>query len=120
MVRIIFLSPYLIFVLPVGLTDKVISDKSVSFFFPSCGTIPPPVIMVQNVSFRYNDKTPMIYRNLEFGIDLDTRLGNFTFFSLLSLLEYNVFYVTPQHSLFLIFSSRWKEWRRYVTFWLSS
>jgi len=58
-----------------GLTDKVVTDKNVSFYFPSCGTIPPPVIMVQNVSFRYNDKTPWIYRNLEFGIDLDTRLA---------------------------------------------
>lgn len=69
-----------------------------NFFFPSCGTIPPPVIMVrsrpkclkpdlanncdvtillqvQNVSFRYNDTTPYIYKNLEFGIDLDTRLA---------------------------------------------
>lgn len=37
--------------------------------------IPPPVIMVQNVSFRYNDTTPWIYHNLEFGIDLDTRVA---------------------------------------------
>jgi ATP-binding cassette subfamily F protein 2 len=29
----------------------------------------------QNVSFRYNDETPWIYRNLEFGLDLDTRLA---------------------------------------------
>lgn len=58
-----------------GLTDKVTDDKTLNFSFPSCGTIPPPVIMVQNVSFRYNDKTPFIYRNLEFGIDLDTRLA---------------------------------------------
>jgi len=58
-----------------GLTDKVGTDKSVSFYFPSCGTIPPPVIMVQNVTFRYNDESPIIYRNLEFGIDLDTRLA---------------------------------------------
>ncbi len=36
--------------------------------------------MVQNVSFRYNDKTPTIYRNLEFGIDLDTRLGRCIFY----------------------------------------
>ncbi|GLH13841.1 hypothetical protein R5R35_002327 [Gryllus longicercus] len=58
-----------------GLTEKVISDKTVHFYFPSCGTIPPPVIMVQNVSFRYNENTPQIYKNLEFGIDLDTRLA---------------------------------------------
>ena len=30
-----------------GLTEKVTSDRSVSFCFYSCGEIPPPVIMVQ-------------------------------------------------------------------------
>merc|ERR1711997_622894 len=58
-----------------GLTEKVTTDKSQSFYFYSCGTIPPPVIMVQNVSFRYNDNTEYIYKNLEFGVDLDTRLA---------------------------------------------
>lgn len=58
-----------------GLTEKVTNDKSLNFYFPSCGTIPPPVIMVQNVSFRYNEDSPWIYKNLEFGIDLDTRLA---------------------------------------------
>merc|ERR1712038_582118 len=58
-----------------GLTQKVVADKSVSFYFFSCGTIPPPVIMVQKVSFRYNETTPWIYKNLEFGMDLDTRLA---------------------------------------------
>ncbi|XP_011188962.1 ATP-binding cassette sub-family F member 2 [Zeugodacus cucurbitae] len=58
-----------------GLTEKVTDDKVLNFYFPSCGTVPPPVIMVQNVSFRYNDTTPWIYKNLEFGIDLDTRLA---------------------------------------------
>merc|ERR1712133_343391 len=58
-----------------GLTEKVTSDRSVSFCFYDCGKIPPPVIMVQNVSFRYSDDTPYIYKNLEFGVDLDTRLA---------------------------------------------
>ncbi|CAD7087439.1 unnamed protein product [Hermetia illucens] len=58
-----------------GLTEKVIDDKTLNFYFPSCGTIPPPVIMVQNVSFSYNENSPPIYKNLEFGIDLDTRLA---------------------------------------------
>jgi len=31
--------------------------------------------MVQNISFRYKPNTPWIYRNVEFGIDLDTRLA---------------------------------------------
>jgi ATP-binding cassette subfamily F protein 2 len=58
-----------------GLTEKVSTDRTVSFCFYDCGKIPPPVIMVQNVSFRYNDDTPYIYKNLEFGMDLDTRLA---------------------------------------------
>lgn len=58
-----------------GLTEKIIADKTVQFYFPSCGTIPPPVIMVQNVSFRYSDNGPFIYKNLEFGIDLDSRIA---------------------------------------------
>ncbi|XP_071966119.1 ATP-binding cassette sub-family F member 2-like [Antedon mediterranea] len=58
-----------------GLTERVYNDKSVSFFFPACGKIPPPVIMVENVSFRYADDKPFIYNNLEFGIDLDSRIA---------------------------------------------
>merc|ERR1739844_771051 len=58
-----------------GLTEKVEKEHSLSFVFYACGKIPPPVIMVQNVSFRYNDTTPWIYKNLEFGLDLDTRLA---------------------------------------------
>jgi len=58
-----------------GLTDKVEKDKTLSFVFPSCGKIPPPVIMVQNVSFRYHDRDEWIYRNLDFGVDLDARVA---------------------------------------------
>ena len=31
--------------------------------------------MVQNVSFRYADDQPWIYKNLDFGIDLETRVA---------------------------------------------
>ncbi|XP_033099294.1 ATP-binding cassette sub-family F member 2-like [Anneissia japonica] len=58
-----------------GLTEKVYADKSVSFYFPACGKIPPPVIMVENVSFKYAEDKPHIYKNLEFGIDLDSRIA---------------------------------------------
>lgn len=58
-----------------GLTEKVVADKLVEFYFPSCGKIPPPVIMVQNVSFRYSDDTPWIYKKIEFGVDLDSRIA---------------------------------------------
>jgi len=29
--------------------------QNLSFYFMDCGDIPPPVIQVQNVSFRYKD-----------------------------------------------------------------
>jgi ATP-binding cassette subfamily F protein 2 len=58
-----------------GLAEKISTDKTVSFYFPDCGGIPPPVIMVQNVSFRYQDDKPYIYKNLEFGVDLDSRVA---------------------------------------------
>ncbi|XP_059174746.1 ATP-binding cassette sub-family F member 2-like [Physella acuta] len=58
-----------------GLTERVASDKTVSFYFPSCGVIPPPVIMVQHVSFQYSETQKHIYKDLDFGIDLDTRVA---------------------------------------------
>lgn len=58
-----------------GLTARVASDKNLSFYFMDCGEIPPPVIQVQNVSFCYKDGAPLIYTDLEFGIDLDTRVA---------------------------------------------
>ena len=36
-----------------GLTEKVTSDRSVSFCFYSCGEIPPPVIMVQVIFYLF-------------------------------------------------------------------
>ncbi|CAG9809453.1 unnamed protein product [Chironomus riparius] len=58
-----------------GLTERAVEEKMLNFYFPSCQKLPPPIIMVQNVSFRYNDKTPYIYKDLEFGIDLESRLA---------------------------------------------
>ena len=44
-----------------GLTEKVVQDKVVSFSFPDCGGLPPPVIMVQLVSFRYGPDKVKFY-----------------------------------------------------------
>merc|ERR1719145_401588 len=38
-----------------GLTEKVTKESAVTFHFYSCGELPPPVIMVENVSFKYSD-----------------------------------------------------------------
>lgn len=58
-----------------GLTERVSSDKTLTFYFPSCGTLPPPVIMVQHISYKYADDKPLIYDNVDFGMDLDTRVA---------------------------------------------
>ena len=47
-----------------GLAEKVVHDKVVSFLFPDCGKLPPPVIMVQMVSFRY-EKSKVRRRELK-------------------------------------------------------
>jgi ATP-binding cassette subfamily F protein 2 len=58
-----------------GLTERVVQEKVKEFCFFDPGTIPPPVIMVQHVSFKYDDDKPLIYKDLDFGIDLDTRVA---------------------------------------------
>uniref|UniRef100_A0AC35TP63 ATP-binding cassette sub-family F member 2 n=1 Tax=Rhabditophanes sp. KR3021 TaxID=114890 RepID=A0AC35TP63_9BILA len=75
-----------------GLTQKVEVETVKQFYFFDPGHVPPPVIMVQNISFKYNETSPPIYTNLEFGIDMDTRValvgpngaGKSTFFKLLA------------------------------------
>ena len=58
-----------------GLAQKVQVEHNLEFSFPDCGNIPPPVIMVQNVSFKYSPESAYIYQDLEFGIDLDSRIA---------------------------------------------
>lgn len=58
-----------------GLTEKVGSERNVEFYFPDCGKLPPPVIAVENVSFKYADDKPLLYKGLDFGMDLDTRIA---------------------------------------------
>jgi len=58
-----------------GLAEKVEKDQTLEFYFYECGELPPPVIMVQHVSFRYDKDKPFIYKDLEFGLDLDTRVA---------------------------------------------
>jgi len=58
-----------------GLTDKVVADKSLEFYFYECGELALPVISVKDVSFRYTEEKPFIYQGLEFGLDLDSRVA---------------------------------------------
>jgi len=58
-----------------GLTARVLTDRTLTFYFPDCGPLPPPVIMVQHVSFGYAPNKPLIYKDIDFGIDLDTKVA---------------------------------------------
>lgn len=40
-----------------GLTEKVVTETVKQFYFFDSGHIPPPVIMIQHVSFRYNENS---------------------------------------------------------------
>ena len=43
-----------IFVIDLCIHRESLLLQFVTFYFPDCGKIPPPVISVQNVSFQYN------------------------------------------------------------------
>ncbi|EDO37542.1 predicted protein [Nematostella vectensis] len=58
-----------------GLTDKVVKDKVLTFYFNDCGTLAPPVVQVQHMSFQYAPDKPLIYKNVEFGLDLESRVA---------------------------------------------
>jgi len=58
-----------------GMTEKVHREKTVTFKFADIQKLPPPILSCNNVWFRYNQETPWIYEDLEFGMDLDTRVA---------------------------------------------
>ena len=47
----------------------------VTFKFTNIQKLPPPILSCQSLFFRYTETTPWIYENLEFGMDLDTRVA---------------------------------------------
>ncbi|KAJ3338607.1 ABC transporter ATP-binding protein arb1 [Gonapodya sp. JEL0774] len=59
-----------------GLVEEVESDKQFKFRFENVGKLPPPVLTFTNVSFSYTGKKENdIYRNLDFGVDMDSRVA---------------------------------------------
>ncbi|KAE8646890.1 ABC transporter F family member 1 [Cucumis sativus] len=57
-----------------GLTEKVVRDKVLVFRFVDVGKLPPPVLQFVEVTFGYTPDN-LIYRNLDFGVDLDSRVA---------------------------------------------
>ncbi|KAG8468628.1 hypothetical protein KFE25_013711 [Diacronema lutheri] len=59
-----------------GLVEKVVPDPVYRFRFPECDSLPPPVLGFKDVSFSYSGKKEdYLYQNLNFGIDLDSRIA---------------------------------------------
>jgi ATP-binding cassette, subfamily F, member 2 len=44
-----------------NLTEKVVADRTISFRFPDCGGIPPPVLQFTEVSFAYPGKSAILF-----------------------------------------------------------
>lgn len=58
-----------------GLTEAVRKERRVNFKFPPCEDLSPPVLVFQNVKFGYPGSSTMLYEDLEFGFDLDSRVA---------------------------------------------
>jgi ATP-binding cassette, subfamily F, member 2 len=57
-----------------GLVEKVEFDRKLNMTFPNPSSIPPPVLMLANISFGYPG-CPLLYENVDFGVDLDSRIA---------------------------------------------
>jgi ATP-binding cassette subfamily F protein 2 len=57
-----------------GLTERVQSDQTVTFRFPSCGKLPPPVLQFIEVGFGYPGQR-QLFNCVELGVDSDSRVA---------------------------------------------
>lgn len=55
--------------------DQSALIKKASFRFTECGELLPPVIQLCNVNLRYKDDQPYLFADLDFAIDLDSRVA---------------------------------------------
>lgn len=53
----------------------VMDDPEYCFNFPDPGTIPPPIITMNDVSFAYPGAERSIFQRLNFGLDMDSRVA---------------------------------------------
>ena len=56
-----------------GLTQAVVGERSVNFYFPCSGTLPPPILQFTDVAFAYPGR-PTLFQGLNLGLDLDSRV----------------------------------------------
>jgi ATP-binding cassette, subfamily F, member 2 len=53
--------------------EAVEKEAKLKIRWPDPGTIPPPVLQMNNVSFGYPGRE-LLYQNVDFGVDLDSRI----------------------------------------------
>lgn len=58
-----------------GLVEKVVKRKKFSFHIDSCGQLPPPAVSISSVSFSYPGDKSLIYDNIDFGINTESRIA---------------------------------------------
>jgi ATP-binding cassette subfamily F protein 2 len=59
-----------------GLIEKVDTPKVLRFNFEDVRKLPPPIIAFSDVAFSYSGKkTDYLYRDLSFGVDMDSRIA---------------------------------------------
>lgn len=57
-----------------GLVEEVVKPKQLRFNFEDVRKLPPPIIAFSDVAFSYSgEKKDYLYRDLNFGIDMDSR-----------------------------------------------
>ena len=49
-------------------------DYTVEFHFPEVAKINPPILEVRDVNFRYSPALPWLFRGVNFGLDMDSRV----------------------------------------------
>ncbi len=55
--------------------EDVETDPTFRFEFPDPGTLDPPIVAVNDITFRYSKATPIILRRANFGLDLQSRVA---------------------------------------------
>jgi ATP-binding cassette subfamily F protein 2 len=58
-----------------GLVEKVDKARNLEFSFQEVGKLPPPLLALTAVDFAYTPGGKLIYKNLDLGIDMDTRVA---------------------------------------------
>jgi ATP-binding cassette, subfamily F, member 1 len=49
-------------------------EYTVKFSFPEVISVPPPILEVRDVNFRYGPTTPWLFKRLNFGLDMQSRV----------------------------------------------